>query len=111
MREILYREDTGKTLKWLFQLLVSTTYIGIIMETGTCPAEQKIQYATMRLQHNMKNIDDNKKVKKVVEELAQNQYNNAFNQKVQKTCKLILVMFFYQYQNGNIRYKGKQQTK
>ena len=49
MREILYREDTGKTLKWLFQLLVSTTYIGIIMETGTCPAEQKIQYATMRL--------------------------------------------------------------
>ena len=35
----------------------------------------------------MKNIDDNKKVKKVVEELAQNQCNNAFNQKVQKIAK------------------------
>ena len=86
-RNTFIEKIQGKTLKWLFQLLVLTTYIGIIMETGTCPAEQKIQYATMRLQHTMKNIDDNKKVKKVVEELAQNQYNNAFNQKVQKIAK------------------------
>ena len=37
----------GKALKRIFQLPVSTTYTGIIMETGIWPAEQKFQYATM----------------------------------------------------------------
>ena len=34
----------GKALKRIFQCPVSTTYTGIIMETGIWPAEQKIQY-------------------------------------------------------------------
>ena len=32
----------GKTLKTIFQFPVSTTYTGIIIETGVWPAEQKI---------------------------------------------------------------------
>ena len=31
----------GKALKRIFQLPVSTTYTGIVMETGIWPAEQK----------------------------------------------------------------------
>ena len=58
----------GKTLKRIFQFPISTTYTGIIMETGIWPADQKIQYATMMLYHNIKNSDDNRKIKQLVEE-------------------------------------------
>ena len=85
MREI--EKIQGKALKRIFQLPVSTTYTGIIMETGIWPAEQKIQYATMMLYHNIKNSDDNRKVKQVVEEQEQNQFKNTFYQKVQKIAK------------------------
>ena len=61
MREI--ENIQGKTLERIFQLPVSTTYTGIIRETGIWPAEQNIQYATMMLYHNIKNSDDNRKVK------------------------------------------------
>ena len=37
--------------------------------------------------HNIKNSDDNRKVKKVVEEQEQNHYKNIFYQKVQKIAK------------------------
>ena len=77
----------GKPLKRIFQLPVSTTYTGIIMETGIWPAKQKIQYATMILYHNIKNSDDNKKIKQAVEEQEQNQFKNTFYQKVQKIAK------------------------
>ena len=81
------RESTRKALKRIFQLPFSTTYTGIIMETGIWPAKQKIQYATMMLYHNIKNSDDNRKVKQVVEEQEQNQFKNTFYQKVQKIAK------------------------
>ena len=77
----------GKTLKSISQLPLSTTYTVIIMETGIWPAEQKKQYAIMMLYHNIKNTDDNRKVKPVVEEQEQNQFKNTFYQKVQKITK------------------------
>ena len=77
----------GKTLKRIFQFPISTTYTGIIMETGIWPADQKIQYATMMLYHNIKNSDDNRKVKQLAEEQEQNQFKNTFYQKVQKIAK------------------------
>ena len=39
----------------------------IIMETRIWTGEQNIQFDTLMLYHNMKNSDDNKKVKYVVE--------------------------------------------
>ena len=77
----------GKALKKIFQLPLSATYTAIIMETGICPAEQKIQYTTMMLYHNIKNTGDNKKFKQAVEEQEQNQVKNTFYQKVQKIEK------------------------
>ena len=76
MREI--EEIQGKALKRIFQLPLSTTYIGIIMETEMRLAEQKIQHAIMMLYHNIKNNDDNRKVKQVVEKQEQNQFKNTF---------------------------------
>ena len=57
------------------------------METGIWSAEQKTQYGTMMLYHNIKNSDDNRKVKQLVEEQKQNQFKNTFNQNVQKIAK------------------------
>ena len=85
MREI--EEIQGKALKRIFQLPLSTTYIGVIMETEIWLAEQNIQHAIMMLYHNIKNNDDNRKVKQVVEKQEQNQFKNTFYQKVQKISK------------------------
>ena len=99
MREI--EKIQGKALNRIFQLPVSTTYTGIIMETGIWPAEQKIQNATMMLYHNIKNSDDNRKLKQVVEEQEQNQKYKKIYLKIhfikkckqlQKIYKLIFVM-------------------
>ena len=59
-------------------------------------AVQKIQYATMMLYHNIKNSDDNRKVKQVAEE-QKNKINLRISfirkcKKLQKIYKLILVM-------------------
>ena len=56
------------------------------METGIWLAEQKIQYATVMLYHNIKN-NDNRKAKQVIEEQEQNKFKNTFYQKVQKIAK------------------------
>ena len=51
----------------------------------------------MTLYHNIKNSDDNRKIKQVVEEQEQNQFKNTLYQKGQKIAKdpqidIILVM-------------------
>ena len=88
MKEI--EKIQGKTLKRIFQLPLSATYIGIIMETGIWPAEQKTQYATMMLYHKVKNSDDKQQKNK-------NKINLRIPfirkcKKLQKIYKLILVM-------------------
>ena len=51
------------------------------METKIWPAEQKIQHAAMMLYHNIKNSDDNRKVKQFPT------FQNTFYQKMQKVAK------------------------
>ena len=36
----------GRAFKRIFNLPISTSYIGLIMEIGTWPANQRIQYST-----------------------------------------------------------------
>ena len=57
------------------------------METGIWPAEQKIQYTKIILYHNIKNSDNNRKAKQVVEEQEQNQFKNTFLSKSAKNTK------------------------
>ena len=47
MNEI--EKTQGIALKKIFSLPMSTSYISLIVETGTCPANQRIQYSTMML--------------------------------------------------------------
>ena len=51
------------------------------METKIWPAEQKIQHATMMLYHNIKNSDDNRKVRQFPT------FQNTFYQKMEKVAK------------------------
>ena len=59
----------GKALKGIFKLPVSTAYTRILMETGIWPAEQRLQYLTLMLYHKVKNSDEERKIKKMIEEI------------------------------------------
>ena len=76
MKEI--ERTRGKTLKRLFKLPLSTAYTGILMETGVWSAEQKMQYVTLMLYHNIKNSDEERKIKKMIEKHRENNYNSTF---------------------------------
>ena len=39
----------GKALKKIFSLPIRTPYIGLIIETGVWPAEQRINYSSLML--------------------------------------------------------------
>ena len=55
----------GRALKRIFNLPISTSYIGLTMETGTGPANQRIQYSTIMLYHNVVNSDHKRVVKNI----------------------------------------------
>ena len=68
----------GKAFKRIFKLPVSTAYTGILMEIGIWRAEQRIQYATSMLYHNIENSDEERKIKNMIEEqetLSTKKYN------------------------------------
>ena len=58
----------GTAFKKIFQLTVITSYVRMLMETGIWPAEQRIQNETLMLYHNVKNSDEDRKIKKMIEE-------------------------------------------
>ena len=64
----------------------------------------------MVLYQNIKNSDDNRKIKQVVEEQEQNQFKNTLYQKVhkqQKIYKLILVISLQPVNQNEKKVKGK----
>ena len=71
----------GKALKVCFNFLFQ--HLILVYKSRIA----KMQYAIMMLYHNIRNSDDNKKVKQVIKEQEENQYKNNFNQKVKKNCK------------------------
>ena len=58
----------GRALKRKFNLPISTSYIGLIMETGTWPVNQRIQYRTMMLYHNTMKSDHKGVARKILAE-------------------------------------------
>ena len=48
------------------------------METGVWPAEQRMQYVTLMLYLNIKNSDEERKIKKMIEEHRENCYSSTF---------------------------------
>ena len=66
MKEI--KRAQRKAFKKMLKLLISTAYTRILVKTGIWPADQRAQYATLMLHHNIKKINGERKIKKMIEE-------------------------------------------
>ena len=66
-KEEMKKRIQGKPLKSIFKLPVNRVYSGILIETGVWPAEQRIEYATLTLYHNIKSCDEDRTIKKMIE--------------------------------------------
>ena len=72
-------KNAKRGFKRIFKLLVSTSYTVKIMETRRWPAKHKIQNATIMMHHNIKNSDEDRKIKKLIEEQEKKKnYNNFY---------------------------------
>ena len=78
----------GRALKRMFNLPISTSYISLIMETGTWPANQRIQYSMM-LYHNIMNSDHKRVARKILAEQAKNNHKNTMISKVKQIAQKI----------------------
>ena len=59
------------------------------METGTWTADQRIQYNTMMLYHNIMNSDHKRVAKKILAKLTKNNHKNTIISKVQQIAQEI----------------------
>ena len=98
MQALLYRLETwgkidkdemneiemiqGIALKKIFNLPISTSYIGLIMETGTRPANQRIQYSIIMVQQNIMNSDHKRVARKLIAEQAKSDHKSTMISKV-----------------------------
>ena len=69
----------GHCLRSLLEIPSTTPYITILMETGIWPVEYQIQYKKLLLLHQIMNSDDNRLIKKVLQDQKKNEYNNWYN--------------------------------
>ena len=81
----------GRALKKIFILPTSSSFIGLIMETGTWPANQRIQYSTMMLYHNIMNSDHKRIARKILVEQTKSNNKNTMISKVQQIAQEIRV--------------------
>ena len=79
----------GRALKRIFNLPISTSNIGLIMETGTWPANQRIQYSTMMLYHNITNSGQKRIARKILVEQTKSNSKNTMISKVQQMVQEI----------------------
>ena len=79
----------GRALKKTFNLPISTSYIGLIMETVTWPANQGVQYSIMMLCHNNMNSDCKRVVRNILAEQAKSNHKNTMISKVKQIAQEI----------------------
>ena len=72
----------GKALKRIFSLPITTPYIGLIIETGVWPAEQRINYSSLMLYHNIINSSKDRLVKQIIQEKGAQNHSSTFYDKV-----------------------------
>ena len=79
----------GRALKRIFNLPISTSNIGLIMKTGTWPANQRIQYSTMMLYHNITNSGQKRIARKILVAQTKSNNKNTMISKVQQMVQEI----------------------
>ena len=76
----------GKALKRIFNLPITTSYIGLIIETEVWPAEQRINYSSLMLYHNIINSSKDRLVKQIIQEQRVQNHPNTY-EKVKTTAE------------------------
>ena len=76
-------------LKRIFNVTISTSNIGLIMETGTWQVNQRIQYSVMMLYYNIMNSDHKRVARKIIAEQAKNNHKNTMISKVKQIAQEI----------------------
>ena len=113
MPALLYKLEIEKiqerSLKRIFSLAISRSYIGLITETGKRPANQRIQYSIMMLYHNIKNSDHKRVAGKILAEQEKSNHKNTMISKVQQIAQEI-GMEIKNVENMN-KSKWKKQVK
>ena len=79
----------GLALKRIFNFPISTSYIGLIMEKGAWPANQRIQCNTMMLYHNIMNSDHKRIARKILVEQTKSNNKNTMISKVKQIAQEI----------------------
>ena len=87
MKEI--EKIQGRSLKRIFNVPISTSYIGLIMETGTWPANQIIQYSIIMLYHNIMNSNHKRVARKTIAEQVKSNHKNTIISKVKQIAQEI----------------------
>ena len=77
----------GKALKRIFSLPITTPYIGLIIETGVWPAEQRINYSSLMLYHNIISSSKDRLVKQIIQEQRAQNHSNTVYDKVGTIAK------------------------
>ena len=77
----------GRALKRIFNLPISTSYIGLTMETGTWPANQRVQYSIMMLYRDIMNRDHKRVARKILAEQAKSNHKNTVISKVKQIAQ------------------------
>ena len=72
----------GKTIKRIFNLPITTPYIGLIIKVGVCPAEQRINYSSLMLYQNIINSSKGRLAKQIILEQRAQNHQNTFYEKV-----------------------------
>ena len=78
LEKIQLEKIQGKALKRIFSLPITPPYIGLIIETGVWPAEQRINYRSLMLYHNIINSSKDRLVKQIVQEQRAQNHQNTF---------------------------------
>ena len=72
----------GNALKWIFSLPITKSSIGLIIETGVGPAEQRINYSSLMLYHSIINSIKDRLVKQIIQEQTAQYHQNTFYEKL-----------------------------
>ena len=79
------------------------------METGTWPANQKIQYSIMMLYHNIMNSDYKRVARTILAEQAKSIHKNTMTSKVKQIAQEIRLKI--KYVENMSKFKWKKQVK
>ena len=76
----IQKKSKVKALKRIFNQPIITPFIGLIIETGVWPAEQKMNYSSLMLYHNIIKSSKDRLVKQIIQEQRAQNHQNTYDE-------------------------------